>query len=853
MRYTVHNASNTSSSYISLDWLFHIQTFSKYSTFVSRHLNAQYETHLVSANKIYAPSLERWQKREQWEDKLASSQLSYEAFAEYLSMEESAKVPDYECTKMLYERCLDLHQASQPTVWEDYLFFLASSKGERTTVSDAASRATRFQPWNGVVWAQRMKAVEKEKENLLDASVAVQEVYDTAMQTGLMKNRVDDLVAVTIGLADVYRRMTDFLINAGGGVDPTLVSTIVGILEKGREEVRKADKKNGDPSLRLEKYLYSMYERFDKSQEALELWQAVTKSATHRNSATAWMIRTELETRRGLTAQAHESYKAAVASHLDYPEYMLEKWIEFEHSFGTLEDLEYAQGRARKIRAAVARKREREYADWGQAQALPAATEGGVQQVEPSKVENGDGSMTKRKEREEDDDEKTTKKAKTDHALPPLPESKRDREHATVFVSGLSKNVTEDILEKMFRDCGIIREIKIHSQGDQAIATVEFTDGTSVPAAQTKDKKRIEGAEIGVHLGWQSTLYVTNFAEEAVDEDIRKLFAPYGTILDIRWPSRRIKSSRRFVYIQYLSPSSAQSALVLDKFEAFPGLRLSVAISAPEKKKARTDAGANERELYINGLSRFVNEEDLRKLFSAYGLILDIRLPTDEQGHAKGWAFIDFDEETSAKAALSLNNYELKKRRIAVTIADAKGAAQKAISKPNRQARRLETRNRSIRVQNVPKDTQEALLQQTFEKFGAVKQVVYKLGSDEAVIEFENEADVGKLLLSKEAITLGNNVLNIAAEGIVGDVKRSGSAQPQRSASPETSAQTSSTSSAIPTGNMGLMPRTVASRARGKLGTVRGRRPGLGAATADRGDSGNKPKGNDDFRKMLVD
>jgi hypothetical protein len=47
----------------------------------------------------------------------------------------------------------------------------------------------------------------------------------------------------------------------------------------------------------------------------------------------------------------------------------------------------------------------------------------------------------------------------------------------------------------------------------------------SVPAALTKDKKRVHNHEISVHLAWESTLYVTNFPESADDASIRKLFA----------------------------------------------------------------------------------------------------------------------------------------------------------------------------------------------------------------------------------------------------------------------------------------------------------------------------------------
>lgn len=89
--------------------------------------------------------------------------------------------------------------------------------------------------------------------------------------------------------------------------------------------------------------------------------------------------------------------------------------------------------------------------------------------------------------------------------------------------------------------------------------------------AQTKDKKRIGGKEIDVNLAWQSTLYITSFPESADDAAIRSLFSKvrdamllsatsnsslpqYGTILDVRWPSKRFKSTRRFCYVQYILP-----------------------------------------------------------------------------------------------------------------------------------------------------------------------------------------------------------------------------------------------------------------------------------------------------------
>ena len=49
---------------------------------------------------------------------------------------------------------------------------------------------------------------------------------------------------------------------------------------------------------------------------------------------------------------------------------------------------------------------------------------------------------------------------------------------------------------------------------------------SAIPAALTKDKKRIEGEELAVYLDWQSTLYVTNFPEEFDAVDLQRLFEP---------------------------------------------------------------------------------------------------------------------------------------------------------------------------------------------------------------------------------------------------------------------------------------------------------------------------------------
>lgn len=65
----------------------------------------------------------------------------------------------------------------------------------------------------------------------------------------------------------------------------------------------------------------------------------------------------------------------------------------------------------------------------------------------------------------------------------------------------------------------------------------------------------------------------------------------------------------------YLTQTAAKLALELHGRELEPGLSLNVYVSNPERKKERTDADANAREIYVAGLSKFATKEDLEKLF----------------------------------------------------------------------------------------------------------------------------------------------------------------------------------------------------------------------------------------------
>ncbi|KAH9851597.1 RNA-binding protein Prp24 [Lenzites betulinus] len=827
------------------------ETFQAYSSFTTNYKpHDQYESLLVKASKLRGRSVKGYQLREKLENSLELSGFSLEGYAYYLSAERRRKSPDIFVLKPLYERAIseaDKRRFSgEPgaedalrSFWTGYVDFLRTQDVEDEQLLLTFRRGVRSVPASGELLARYIRFLERAL-GLEEAPAHVAAVYEKAQSIAPLQSDIEQLVPTVLARAGFEKR----LIEAGGD---QVYETLIQIVMDGISKVRKASK-TGDARLRLEKYLSGVcLDVEDLHANAVVLWEDTAKHC--RNSYLAWTSYTEVLARQHMYDDVRKVFQDIVAKNLDWPEAIWDAWISFEQLHGTVEDIEDALDRIERaqIQVNTRRAKEAEKAQYAAAQliaetqASTAPTAEASQRTQVASVPvsaamdidavHAAESSSKRKA-EDDDTAESSKKARVEE---PPAKLKRDRENCTVFVADIPAGVEEDELRALFKDCGVIREVKITQLPNSLVATVEFMERDSVPAALTKDKKRIRGKEIAVHLAWRSTLYVTNFPEDADDTFIRTLFGKYGEIFDVRWPSKKFKSTRRFCYLQYTTPASAEHALEMNGTDMQEGHKLSVYISNPERRKERTDSDANEREVYVAGLSKLVTKEDLETLFKTYGTVKDVRMIMDEKGRFKGFAFVEFASEQEARAALAANNHELKKRRMAVTLSDSR-------VKPKNKAPgyREEVRNRSVRVRNLPPGTHDGLLQQALEKHAKIKRVEVFANIAEAEVELETPAEAGKLLLRPDSIEFNGNKLQIVAENTTG---------------PPTSRPI-----APPSATSGFfVPRNAVSRPRAGLGIRQRGARGAQASSASAAsgsvssaDNGGGGKGQDDFRKMLL-
>ena len=126
--------------------------------------------------------------------------------------------------------------------------------------------------------------------------------------------------------------------------------------------------------------------------------------------------------------------------------------------------------------------------------------------------------------------------------------------------------------------------------------------------------------------------------------------------MEIRLPSLKYNTHRRFCYVQFRSPSEARAATELDGTEQ-EGLKLLAKLSDPAHKQERKGAVHEGRELYVANLDWSATEDEVKTVFSKYGKVEKVRIPRKLDGGSKGMGFVVFSNKVNQSSVLIWEDY----------------------------------------------------------------------------------------------------------------------------------------------------------------------------------------------------
>ncbi len=73
------------------------------------------------------------------------------------------------------------------------------------------------------------------------------------------------------------------------------------------------------------------------------------------------------------------------------------------------------------------------------------------------------------------------------------------------------------------------------------------------------------------------------------------------------------------------------------------------------------------QKIYVGNLPYSATESEVQQLFGEYGEVLSVALPTDrETGRARGFGFVEMDNEAAAKAIAGVNGKDFGGRMLNV-------------------------------------------------------------------------------------------------------------------------------------------------------------------------------------------
>lgn len=182
---------------------------------------------------------------------------------------------------------------------------------------------------------------------------------------------------------------------------------------------------------------------------------------------------------------------------------------------------------------------------------------------------------------------------------------------------------------------------------------------------------------------------------------------------------------------------TAEKALKKLNYTSLNGKMIRVTYSSRDSAARRSGIG----NLFIKNLDKSVDNKTLHETFSPCGSIVSCKVATDHMGQSKGYGFVQFESEDSAKSAIEkLNGKILNDKQIFVG---------PFLKKEERESAADKMKFTNVYVKNLSETTTDDELKSTFGQYGGISSAVVMRDGDGrsrcfGFVNFENAEDAAR-------------------------------------------------------------------------------------------------------------
>uniref|UniRef100_A0A8C5JAN5 Nucleolin n=1 Tax=Junco hyemalis TaxID=40217 RepID=A0A8C5JAN5_JUNHY len=262
-----------------------------------------------------------------------------------------------------------------------------------------------------------------------------------------------------------------------------------------------------------------------------------------------------------------------------------------------------------------------------------------------------------------------------------------------------------------------IEVVDVRIGASKRFGYVDFSSAEDLDKALQLNGKKLMGLEVKLEKAKSReaikedkkvrdarTLFLKNLPYRITEEDIREVFE---NAVEVRIVMNKDGTSKGMAYIEFKTEAEANKALEEKQGTEIEGR--AVVIDFTGEKSQQEHQKGESKTLIVNNLSYAATEATLQEVFKKAS---SIKVPQNNQGRPKGYAFVDFATTEDAKEAFnSYNNTEIEGRTIRLEFSGQKGNANARGGGGGGFGQQSKT----LFVRGLSEDTTEETLRESFE------------------------------------------------------------------------------------------------------------------------------------------
>ncbi|XP_066182005.1 nucleolin isoform X2 [Sylvia atricapilla] len=334
-------------------------------------------------------------------------------------------------------------------------------------------------------------------------------------------------------------------------------------------------------------------------------------------------------------------------------------------------------------------------------------------------------------EEEDAEEEKPVKEApgkrKKEMASKSAPEPKKKKTDGrdsafSVFVGNLVSTKEFEELKTGLREFfgkKNIEVLDVRIGASKRFGYVDFSSAEDLDKALQMNGKKLMGLEIKLEKAKSKetmketkkerdarTLFLKNLPYRITEDEIKEVFE---NALEVRIVMNKDGSSKGMAYVEFKTEAEANKAREEKQGTEIEGRAVVIDFTgekSQQEKNQQEHQKGESKTLIVNNLSYAATEETLQEVFKKAS---SVKVPQNNQGRPKGYAFVDFATAEDAREAFnSFNNTEIEGRTIRLEFSSQKGNA-------NARGGGFSQQSKTLFVRGLSEDTTEETLRESFE------------------------------------------------------------------------------------------------------------------------------------------